>query len=469
MTNNNDIKKFLIKKTKDIVGRYNSGAVQESIYAPDNVWENKREAEELQHVVFGIDEDKEITEKDWNDFTDRANKLGWDVGNFLHSDEDLDRFQKQRDEKELKYQKEKQKAQLKGLGLNDENLALLDKFAIDREYEPLEDHSFLQDMAKERGYTLVGSEDGSTHMFIDKDGDIVKNAAGLISSNQLDDLYGASWGTDNSGALQLYNPGDYESNKFLDLDDSLGEDFYDKNIGRQVLTDDPKYSDYSIIAYSDDDFQGNVGRDAFGRRDFRSKYVFSKDDEEFEVIRGEDGIYRKDNKKFTMPKGLKFGDDITEEKKDYVKTYLEHAGSPLSNARGKEYNKHAKSWKKELGVQNNINNVSYNLNQVSSDLARFEKEYKAAKKDSRNVDIPAKDALKVASFLKFVLTNDAYPIEYKDKAEELIKKFTNFATKTVYNKETKEQEPLFNTGLFSWRLGGNIERKEDINKARLTK
>ena len=64
MTDNNKIKQYAIKKAKDLVGSYVSRAHQESIDSPNNVWHKKEEAEALQHVLFGIDENKEINDDD---------------------------------------------------------------------------------------------------------------------------------------------------------------------------------------------------------------------------------------------------------------------------------------------------------------------------------------------------------------------------------------------------------------------
>lgn len=442
MTDNNKIKQMLIKKAQKHVGKYVSGAAQEAQSNPKNEWDKITEATEFQNILFGIDPEKEINDDDWEKFKSFGGRMGWRVDELIRSSEELDNIKKGREAKDEKDTLEKASRELERLGMSEEDRVSLPGFSIKNDYEPFEDMPFLQSIIKDKGYTLIGSKDNKTHALIDSKGKIVTDAGGLVTKDQLSPHYGKSWTTGNAG-FHIYGADEWESNPLLDLEKELGNDDYDINMGRGIITDDPEFKDYEITAYSDDDFQGTVSRDQFGRRSFNSKYKFSKDGEEFEAVRGSDGNYRVGEDRFTMPKNMSFGERTTDEIKDYNEMYFNHAGSVLSRIYGEKMPRASKK---------------LTLNKVEDTLNRFEQEYKQANADERQVTIKAADAKNIAHYLKHVLKESSFDQVAKDRAEKLLMKFTDFSTKTTYDKKSGEEVMLFNTPLFIWEKGGVIEK-----------
>lgn len=155
-----------------------------------------------------------------------------------------------------------------------------------------------------------------------------------------------------------------------------------------------------------------------------------------------------------MPKSMSFGDNLTDEIKDYDKMYFTHSGSILSRIYREKLSRGAKK---------------LSLNDVEGILNDFEQEFKAANKEERDVNIKANKAKDVALYLKEVLKNDKYDQVQKDRAEKILQRYTEFSSQTVYDKKSGEDVMLFNTGMFKWEKGGIIESPEDFDKLKFDK
>ena len=312
---------------------------------------------------------------------------------------------------------------------------------------------FLQDALKKVGYNLIQSADKSTHALV-KDGKIVKDAAGLVSDDQLSPHFGKTWGTNEQGVFTIFDKDQIDSNTFFDQG-TIGEDeFATRNVARQILTTDPKFEDYEIKGYSGDDQRGTKDLDIFGRRQFTKEFTFTKDGKTFKVIRGDDGVYRKEgeSKKFTMPESMSFGEGVEDLARDYTETYFRNSGSPLYMLDKQKIPK--KSMR--MGMPG-ISTTEQILEDAEKTITQFEKEYDKAIKNKKSVSIKASDNKMLSEFLTHVLTSDAYSKEQKEQAEKIVHRQTALALKKIYDKDLNQEIPLFETPLFMWKKGGILE------------
>lgn len=312
---------------------------------------------------------------------------------------------------------------------------------------------FLQDALKKGGYNLIQSKDKSTHALV-KDGKIVKDAAGLVSDDQLSEHFGKTWGSNEQGVFTIFDKDQIDSNTFFDQGTIEADEFETRNVARQILTTDPKFKDYEIKGYSGDDQRGTKDLDIFGRRQFTKEFSFTKDGKTFKVIRGDDGVYRKEGetKKFTMPESMSFGEGIEDIARDYSETYFKNPGSPLymldkQKIPGKS---------KRMGMPG-IPTTEEILKDAEITMKQFEKAYDEAIKNKEPVSIKASVNKMLSEFLTHVLTSDAYSKEQKEQAEKIVHRQAALALKKIYDKDLKQEVPLFETPLFMWKKGGVLE------------
>ena len=348
---------------------------------------------------------------------------------------------------------ENRKKSLESLGLDKDLVEQLKGYAVNTDYEPFEDMPFLQDALKKGGYNLIQSKDKSTHALV-KDGKIVKDATGLISDDQLSEYFGKTWGSNEQGVFTIFDKDQIDSNTFFDQETIGVDEFETRNVARQILTTDPKFKDYEIKGYSGDDQRGTKDLDIFGRRQFTKEFTFTKDGKTFKVIRGDDGVYRKEGetRKFIMPKSMSFGEGIEDIARDYKETYFKNTGSPLYMLDMKPIPARSK----RMGIPG-IPTREEIFSDAETTIKQFEKAYEKAIKTKKDVAIKPADNKLLAEFLTHVLTDPKYSEEDREWAEKIVHRQTALALKKVYDKNSKQEVPLFETPLFMWKKGGVLE------------
>ena len=140
-------------------------------------------------------------------------------------------------------------------------------------------------------------------LFFDSEGKLVKEGFGLLTEDQFSEDYGKIFNI-SEGMLNI----DQYSDKYKELlpkFEDLG------NIRRRLnLSEDSDLNGFEIYGDSSDDFHNEPTYDLFGRRDYTSRITLTKDGEQINATRRDDGSYITEDGEIINPSFTGYGEEF---------------------------------------------------------------------------------------------------------------------------------------------------------------
>ncbi len=333
MTDNEKTKKYVVKNMKALVTDYLS---QKSTDDPNNEWAKVEEVEKVKEVLNDINEEEGVSDETWEKLTAFSNKLDWQLPNFIKAPkapEDPEIIAKREanakiENAQLKFNTDLEN--LSGTKLDEETKLYLiqNKYGLVNTPEGMAGLEHLETSKKDNNLQIFRKLDNPDDILVFKDGKPATGLNGMTSDNRFNKKYGETWSIGDDAIFKTYSPDKISENTGF----VLPEDPYSKNVGINLITDDPKYAGYTIVGDSgedgDLDSEGNslFTKDVLNRRDLTKKIAFKSPDGEVTVaVRDDKGIYRhwKTNEVFMdMPEFKGYGKIEAEKKEDLNKFIL---------------------------------------------------------------------------------------------------------------------------------------------------
>lgn len=291
MSNNAELKKVLISDTKNLLDRYVNSASNDT--SGDN-WQKLEEIKGIRDVLSNIDSNKDISDEDWEKAVSFTDKLGFQLSDFLISDQTL----KEREEASKAKQAEQLKSDTynlyKSAGITDENT-----------YKTLYDYGFkkratdlsesINNFLTSKGYNAFQDDSGKNYFIMQ--GDTPVNDYGLLTEDQFSEDYGKSFSIQN-GVFTIHDKGQLPQGLTLPKWQDEG------NLKRRLIplsgTARPGLYDYSNSEWKDWEIYGDSNEvyekptlDLLGKRDYTAAItlVNPRTKEEIRAFRKEDGSY----------------------------------------------------------------------------------------------------------------------------------------------------------------------------------
>ena len=431
MTDNQQVKKYIASKAKDLLNDYSSKASTR----PEDNWENIDNIRNIQNVISSINTNSDISDEDWEKVSSFTNKLGWQVDDFLISDEVFDERKRALTEKTENQNRENVLNLFRERGISDENLQnQLYQSGYRKEADLLK--PYLTDYFSKKGYSVFGDESGKNYAVLNGN-ELVTSDFGLLSEDQFSEDYGKTFSIQDgrlvfneSGAL----PEGFELPQWKD----------DGNRGKELLSSDPEYSNYVITGYSRDDFQGNYDKDIFGRRDYTGQLTFTDalSGNRFTVEKNEDGkYYKEDGSEFKVPKLTGYAGTQGQILENIQATYLDNPNSIFNGIKAR--------------------NHKINLRDAENTLAKVENQVKRSRVTGNFNDLNNKEFKKLVENIAYSLAN----IDSTPGDKELIKKLA--ARLHSVGSERLDPNDENSNLIFTLKQGGIIKAQEGISFAEL--
>lgn len=345
MTNNNDIKRYLINEMNNLFTDYETHASSDT--TGDN-WKDLDKIRELKNIFSNIDTSKDISDDDWAKIGSYLQNSGfdWNLNDYLITD---DEFKRREEQAAANKEKEKRDAALSSF----ENAGItnpeLRESLYNAGYTKIADNfdPYLSEYFKNNEYTVLSDESGKNYRVL-KGNDLVSGVSGLMTEDQFSPDYGKYF-TINNGVFNVTDtaPEGFQLPTWED----------EGNRWKGLLTDDPKFKDYIIKGYSRDNFQNKYDKDKLGRRDYTGQLEFSTlDGNSFIVNRGKDGkYYKEDGTLFEVPKLIGFTGDQGEIIRNIDEEYLNNPKSALYGNKIKKNHSTIQDLEKDISsVENDI-------------------------------------------------------------------------------------------------------------------
>ena len=246
-----------IKGAQEFTSEYLKDSSEDKV---GHTWGNLEDIKNIANIIAGDDPDK------MKHLTDITNRLGWDIGRWFISPEELERRKQAEETKQAETEaitkRENLSTALQNIGLNKEIATTLANagVTISEDYEPFTTVNFMTDYAKQKGISVLKYPDGTVRFI--KDGQPYSNFGGFISEDPFSEHYGKTFSATDEG-LRLYQPNELSTNPFINTE------YKDPgNLRRELLFNNSDFEGFKYYGTSEDDFRGKFNKDLLGRRDF---------------------------------------------------------------------------------------------------------------------------------------------------------------------------------------------------------
>lgn len=227
-----------------------------------------------------------IANKDWEAFKENSFKLGWEPQKYLLNDSDKARIETEEATKVA----DTSGKMFDEMGIHDPTfrqqliaLGYTQKAADD--WSPIEGATWWNDLLRENNAYAVYNPEKDKYMTIRKDGVFDFGVQKEFSPG-----YGYSWKNDAYGGLEVFTPDKYKSNTAVQWE---ADPNADKNIGVELITNLPgaKVTGWSMQNKD----TGKYKQDVLGKRDFTHQLEVEDQSGKYNIYKGQDGKYRKEN------------------------------------------------------------------------------------------------------------------------------------------------------------------------------
>ena len=276
MTDNNQVKKYIVEKSRELADDYLSKASQN----PTDSWANLEDIKTTRDILASINTDADISEEDWEKVSAFTDKLGWRVNDFLISDETL----KQRKVDAENRQKEQERSNLVNYynerGITDENIQnQLYQGGYTKPADQL--HENIRKLLEQRGYSAFTNEAGNDYRIF-KGNAFATEGMGLLTEDQFSNDYGKAFSIQN-GQLIFHDRGQLPEG--LELPEWADEG----NLRRRLIplsgTSLPGLYDYENSEWKgwrifgdSNEKAGVPAKDILGRRDYTASITLISPD-----------------------------------------------------------------------------------------------------------------------------------------------------------------------------------------------
>lgn len=425
MTNNNDIKRYLINEMNNLFTDYETHASSDT--TGDN-WKDLNKIRELKNIFSNIDTSKDISDDDWAKIGSYLQNSGfdWNLNDYLITDDEFKRREEQAAANEVKEKRDTALSSFESLGISNPELR---ESLYNAGYTKVADNFSpeLSQYFKNKGYSVVSDESGKNYRVF-KGNDLVSGVSGLMTEDQFSPDYGKYF-TINDGVFSVTDtaPEGFQLPTWED----------EGNRWKGLLSDDPNFKDYIIKGYSRDNFQNKYDRDKLGRRDYTGRLEFSTiDGNSFIVNRGEDGkYYKEDGTLFEVPKLIGFTGTQGAIIRNIDEEYLNNPKSALYGIKSK------KSY-------STIQDLERDLDTIANDIKRS--------RVTGKLQVNEKQLRKIAESISYYLKNDTNNF---NKADELAKKL-----QILYNEKVNPEDPT-SAYLLNFKQGGVLKAQSGTSFA----
>lgn len=425
MTNNNDIKRYLVNEMNNLFTDYETHASSDT--TGDN-WKDLSKIRELKNIFSNINTDNDISDDDWAKVGSYLQNSGfdWNLNDYLITDDEFKRRKEQATADEAKEKRDASLSSFESLGISNPELR---ESLYKAGYTKVADNfnPYLSEYFKNKGYNVFSDESGKNYRVF-KGNDLVSGVSGLMSEDQFSSDYGKFFNI-NDGIFSVIDtaPEGFQLPEWTD----------EGNRWKGLLSDDPNFKDYIIKGYSRDNFQNKYDTDILGRRDYTGQLEFSTiDGNSFTVNRGKDGkYYKEDGTLFEVPKLTGFTGDQGEVIRNIDEEYLNNPKSALYGVKSKK---------------------SYStIQDLERDITAVEKDIKQARATGK-LQTNKKQLKKIAESISYYLKDD--PNNF-NKADELAKKLN-----ILYNEQANPEDPN-SAYLLNFKQGGVLKAQSGTSFA----
>ena len=203
MTNNNDIKRYLVNEMNNLFTDYETHASSDT--TGDN-WKDLSKIRELKNIFSNIDTSKDVTDDDWAKIGSYLQNSGfdWNLNDYLITDDEFKRREEQVTADEAKRKKETSLSSFENLGISNPELR---ESLYNAGYTKVADNfnSDLSEYFKNSGYNVFSDELGENYRVF-KGNNLVNGVSGLMSKDQFSSDYGKTFSIQN-GQIIFHDKG----------------------------------------------------------------------------------------------------------------------------------------------------------------------------------------------------------------------------------------------------------------------